>query len=190
MIKGIGATLLPFDTSLIPLVRTWINDEAVRRGTGTEGPVSDFEHERWYQNIMEDRSQRVFVIGMGEGAEAKPAGLIGLRGINWRARSAEFWIYIGDGSATGKGVAHEASRMLLSFAFRTIGLNRIYLYVDVTNERAIRLYKKLGLKQEGVCRQAAFAEGMFLDRILFAILAEEFKVAGVEQGEQKCSLAS
>jgi diamine N-acetyltransferase len=182
MIKGKGATLLPFDTSLAPLVRTWINDEAVRRGIGTEGPVSDFEHERWYRNAMEDRSQRIFIIGMGEGFEAKPVGLIGLRGINWRARSAEFWIYIGDSSASGKGIAYEASRMLLGFAFRTIGLNRVYLYVDITNERAIRLYKKLGLKQEGVCRQAAFAEGMFVDRILFAILAEEFNVAAVGQG--------
>ena len=111
--------MLPFDSSLLSTVRTWINDETVRRGTGTEGPVSDFEHERWYRGVMEDRSQRVFVIGMGEGAEAKPVGLIGLKGINWRARSAEFWIYIGDSSARGKGIAHESSRLLLRFAFGT-----------------------------------------------------------------------
>jgi len=175
MIKGGIATLLPFDASLLSISRTWINDEAVRRGTGTEGPVSDFEHEHWYRNIMEDRSQRIFVIGMGEGAAAKPVGLIGLRGINWRARSAEFWIYLGEGAARGSGVAQEASQLLLRFGFQTIGLNRVSLHVDVTNERAIQLYKRLGFTQEGVCRQAAFAEGNFVDRILFAILADEFK---------------
>ncbi len=138
-------------------------------------PVSDFEHERWYEASMADRSQRIFVVGLGAGAQAKPVGLTGLRGINSRVRSAEFWIYLGEDSARGKGIAHEASWLLLRFGFQMIGLNRIFLHVDVTNEQAIQLYKRLGLTQEGVCRQAAFAEGKFLDRILFAILADEFK---------------
>jgi RimJ/RimL family protein N-acetyltransferase len=103
-----------------------------------------------------------------------------VRGINWRARSAEFWIYIGDGSARGKGIADEASRLLLRFGFLTLGLNRIFLHVDTSNEPAIRLYKRLGFTQEGVCRQAAFADGKFVDRILFAILFDEFKDVPVE----------
>jgi RimJ/RimL family protein N-acetyltransferase len=180
MIKGTIATLLPFDASLLSISLTWINDEAVRCGTGTEGPVSDFEHGRWYEASMADRSQRIFVIGMGAGAQVKPVGLIGVRGINWRARSAEFWIYIGDGSARGKGIADEASRLLLRFGFLTLGLNRIFLHVDTSNEPAIRLYKRLGFTQEGVCRQAAFADGKFVDRILFAILFDEFKDVPVE----------
>jgi RimJ/RimL family protein N-acetyltransferase len=187
MIKGTIATLLPFDSALVPLVRGWINDEEVRRGTGTEGPVSDVEHERWYRSAMDDRSQRIFVMGMGAGADAKPVGLIGLRGINWRARSAEYWIYLGEDSAKGKGIAYEASRLLLSFAFRRLGLNRIFLHVDATNERAIGLYKKLGFAQEGICRSATFVDGKYLDRILFAILADEYNEVAVQQGDRNAT---
>jgi RimJ/RimL family protein N-acetyltransferase len=180
MIHGNVATLLPFDTAALSLVRAWINDETVRHGTGTEGPVSDFEHQRWYETAMADRSQRIFVIGMGKGSQATPVGLIGLRGLNWRSRNAEYWIYIGDGSARGKGVADEASRLLLRFAFDTLGLHRVFLQVDTVNERAIRLYQRLGFKQEGVMRQVAFLDGAFVDRILFSILVDEFKSVAVD----------
>ena len=174
MIQGKVATLLPFDTSTLSLVRAWINDEAIRHGTGTEGPVSDFEHQRWYEAAITDRSQRLFIIGMGKGSQATPVGLLGLRGVNWRSRNAEFWIYIGEGSARGKGVADEASRLLLRFAFDTLGLHRIFLQVDAINERAIRLYKRLGFRQEGVLKQASFVDGIFVDRIIYAMLADEF----------------
>ena len=65
-------------------------------------------------------------------------------------------------------------------------MNRVFLHVDATNERAIQLYKRLGLAQEGVCRQAAFSEGKFADRILFATLASEFDWSTVEEGKGKC----
>jgi RimJ/RimL family protein N-acetyltransferase len=180
MIQGKNATLLPFDASTLQLVRAWINDETVRRGTGTEGPVSDFEHQRWYEAAIADRSQRMFVIGMGSGSQATPVGLLGLRGVNWRSRDAEYWIYIGEGSARGKGVADEASRLLLRFAFHTLGLHRIFLQVDAINERAIRLYQRLGFREEGVLKQASFVDGRFVDRILYAMLADEFNGDVVE----------
>jgi RimJ/RimL family protein N-acetyltransferase len=100
--------------------------------------------------------------------------------LNWRSRNAEYWIYIGDGSARGKGVADEASRLLLRFAFDTLGLHRVFLQVDTVNERAIRLYQRLGFKQEGVMRQVAFLDGAFVDRILFSILVDEFKSVAVD----------
>jgi len=174
MIQGKVATLLPFDTSNLPLVRGWINDEAIRHGTGTEGPASDFEHQRWYEAVMTDPSQRMFIIGMGKGSQATPVGLLGLRGINWRSRNAEYWIYIGEDSAKGKGIASDASRLLLRFAFRTLGLHRIFLQVDVINERAIHLYQCLGFRQEGVLKQSSFVDGTFVDRFLYAMLAHEF----------------
>lgn len=173
MLNGKLGALLPFDECTLPVVRSWINDEELRRGTGTEGPVSDFEHRRWYQSLMEDRSQRVFLIGQHQNEGIKPVGAIGLRSINWRSRNAEFWIYLGERSARGKGMAEEATRLLLRFGFNTLGLHRIFLQVNVTNQAAIRLYRRVGFIEEGTLREGAFAEGIFVDRLLFSLLADE-----------------
>ena len=71
---------------------------------------------------MDDPSQRIFLIAQGKGNEAHAVGALGLRGINWRSRHAEYWIYLGDRLARGKGLADEASRLLLRFAFGTFGI--------------------------------------------------------------------
>jgi diamine N-acetyltransferase len=175
MFTGKLGALLPFDEAALPLVRVWINDEEVRQGTGTEGPVSDREHRRWYESVMDDPSQRIFLIAQGKGSEARPVGALGLRGINWRSRHAEYWIYLGDRLARGKGLADEASMLLLRFAFNTLGLHRIFLQVNVTNQSAISLYRRLGFVEEGVLRAAVFADGRFVDRLLLSMLAQEFR---------------
>lgn len=174
MFHGKLGALLPFDEAALPLVRAWINDEEVRRGTGTEGPVSDWEHRRWYESVMEDPGQRIFLIAQGRGNEANAVGAVGLRGINWRSRHAEYWIYLGDRLARGKGLAEEASRLLLRFAFGTLGLHRVFLQVNVTNHSAISLYRRLGFVEEGVMRAAVFADGRFVDRLLLSMLSHEF----------------
>src|SRR5208283_2210142 len=96
MILGKRAALLPFDEEHLPLTRRWVNQPDVRSGTGTEGPVSDYEHRRWYERLMEDPARRTFVISDGVGAGAMPVGLIGLSNLNLRYGRAEYWIYIGE----------------------------------------------------------------------------------------------
>jgi RimJ/RimL family protein N-acetyltransferase len=175
MFKGKLGALLPFYEAALPLVRAWINDEEVRRGTGTEGPVSDWEHRRWYESVMGDPAQRIFLIAQGQGNQFNAVGVVGLRGINWRSRHAEYWIYLGDRLARGQGLADEASRLLLRFAFGSLGLHRVFLQVSVTNQSAINLYRRLGFVEEGVLRAAVFADGHFVDRLLLSMLSHEFK---------------
>ena len=175
MFQGKRAALLSFDEAALPLVRAWINDEEVRQGTGTEGPVSDWEHRRWYASVMDDPTQRVFLIAERNGHETNAVGVVGLRGINWHSRHAEYWIYLGDRLARGKGLAEEASRLLLRFAFGTLGLHRVFLQVNVTNQPAINLYLRLGFVEEGLLRAAVFADGRFVDRLLLSMLSHEFR---------------
>jgi RimJ/RimL family protein N-acetyltransferase len=175
MFHGKLSALLPFDEAALSSVRAWVNDEEVRRGTGTEGPVSDWEHRRWYESIMDDPAQRIFLIAQGRGNEANAVGALGLRGINWRSRHAEYWIYLGDRLARGKGLAEEASRLLLRFAFDTLGLHRVFLQVNVNNQPAISLYRRLGFVEEGTLRAATFVDGRFVDRLLLSMLSHEFR---------------
>jgi len=175
MIIGQKVTLLPFDEKWVETVRGWVNQPDVRSGTGAEGPVSDFEHRRWYEQLMSDRGHRVFVIGQGHGMEAEPIGLIGLKHINERSRSAEYWIYVGSAAARRKGLAEEATWLILDFGFDTLNLHTIYLAVLETNTAALFLYKKLGFFHEGTTRDRLFRNGRFVSLLNYSMTEEEFR---------------
>jgi len=175
VIPGNKVTLLPFDERWLGLVQRWINQPEVRSGTGSEGPVSDYEHHRWYEQLMLDCGQRVFLIGQGQGEQSVPVGLIGLKGLESRSRSAEYWIYIGDLAVRRKGFADEATRIIVDYAFNVLNLHRVFLKVHETNRAAVALYQKLGFVLEGSLRDASFHEGQFVDVICYSVLEDEFR---------------
>ncbi len=175
MLIGTTATLLPFDEKYLAPVLKWVNQPDVRAGTGTEGPVSDYEHSRWYQRLMEDPHRRTYVIGDGVGESPTPVGLIGLNSLNLRCNSAEYWIYIGEANSRRRGLAREATRLILDYAFNTLALHRIYLYVMENNLPALSLYRNLGFTQEGVAREHVFWQGRYLDMFQFAMLESEYR---------------
>lgn len=63
----------------------------------------------------------------------------------------------------GKGVGTALMRAGVDFADRWLNLTRLELEVYVDNEPAIRLYERLGFEREGVLRQYAFRDGVYVD---------------------------
>ena len=175
MIIGNAVTLIAFDEKYLEIVHKWINHPEVRIGTGSEGPVSDFEHKRWFEQLILDRTQRVFIIAQGQKEETSPVGLVGLKHLNARSRSAEYWIYIGEPEARRKGIAQEATRLIMGFGFNTLNLHRIFLAVLATNVAALAMYRKLGLVHEGTARHHHFDGGEFVDTLYFSMLEKEFR---------------
>jgi RimJ/RimL family protein N-acetyltransferase len=175
MIIGNKTTLMPFDEKWTALVRKWVNQPDVRRGTGSEGPVSDVEHRNWYDHLICDRTQRVFLVGQGQGEDAQPVGLVGLKHIQQRSRSAEYWIYVGEPESRRKGLAEDATRLILDFAFNTLNIHIVYLSVVRTNTAAMGLYRKLGFVEEGIARDRVFSEGRFIDLVNFSMNEDEFR---------------
>ena len=74
-------------------------------------------------------------------------GNIYLTGID--SKLAEYHIFIGDKSYWGRGVATEASKQILEYAFETLKLSKVYLEVRTENKNAIHLYNKLGFVKVG-----------------------------------------
>ena len=184
MLIGKRTVLLPFDEKYCETVRKWINQPDVRAGTGTKGPVSDFEHSRWYRELMEDPARCAFIIGCHVTQETTQVGLIGLRNIDLRSRSAEYWIYIGDTSSRRQGLASDATFLILEFAFNSLGLHRIYLHVMENNLPAVSLYRKLGFIQEGVAREHIFARGDFINMLQFSLLENEFRALELDRRQE------
>lgn len=107
----------------------------------------------------------------------KCLGHVGLYKIDSIARSAEFGIMIGDTSAWGRGIGRQATAFALNHAFRRENLNRVALTVLASNERAIRLYRRMGFVEEGRFRQAQFKEGHYVDVVAMGLLISEFSDA-------------
>jgi RimJ/RimL family protein N-acetyltransferase len=97
--------------------------------------------------------------------------------ICWVSRSAEFAIMIGRKDYWSRGVGSLATRAMLSHAFRDRQLNRVWLNVLRSNERARRLYERVGFMKEGTLRSAAYKNGRYVDVDVMSILACEFQIS-------------
>ncbi len=103
-------------------------------------------------------------------------GFIELDGMDWAARSGWVGIGIGQRDYRGKGYGTEAMRLLLSYAFTWLNLNRVNLNVFAYNTRAIRSYEKCGFRYEGTEREVIFKEDKRWDLIDMGILREEWEL--------------
>ncbi len=75
----------------------------------------------------------------------------------------------------GRGLATEAVRMALGFAFGTLGLERVEADVDPRNEASCRLAERLGFQREGLLRNRWRVGGEFADSILYGLLRNEYR---------------
>jgi len=162
-------------TDLPDFVR-WLNDPEVRQGISLYLPISPEEEDRWFENMLERPiEEQPLVIEMREGEDWRLIGNCGLFQFNYRSRSAEFGIVIGDKTVWNQGYGTEATRLVLRHAFHTLNLYRVFLRVLANNPRARRAYEKAGFTLEGTLRQAEFMDGAYIDVHLMSVLRPEWK---------------
>ncbi|MBI2867399.1 MAG: GNAT family N-acetyltransferase [Chloroflexi bacterium] len=82
-------------------------------------------------------------------AEGRHIGNCMLYDIDHIRGQAELGIMIGDKSYWDKGWGAQALRLLLEYAFLTLGLRRVYLHTLEWNSRAQRAFEKVGFTATG-----------------------------------------
>ena len=107
----------------------------------SERPPTRREHEDWLAALALRSDRMEFVI---VDRQLGPVGTVGLSGIDFGKDEAEYGIMLGEPAARGLGVATLASIAILDHAFDSLGLSRVILRVFSDNERARRLYDRLG----------------------------------------------
>jgi len=148
----------------------WVNDPEVAGYTGTVFPISASEHQLWYQELLKDRTRRMFAVVTSDG---KHIGNIGLRNIDWVARNAEVMVYIGDAEFRGKGHGIEAIAALADFAFGRLNFHRLYARVFSYNERAMKSFEECGFQREGLLREHVFRDGRYHGVVILGLLQKE-----------------
>ena len=172
--KLVGDTiyLSPRNSEDVEIFTKWLNDFQVTDGTGRSGLMVTLNGEKAYLEKIHDNENYCFVIVTLENDEM--IGTIGLEKMNYRNRSAELGIFIGDETYRGKGIGKEAIYLILDYGFNYLNLNSIQLSVLSFNERAITCYKKCGFKEAGRLREDYYLNGKYYDKILMDILRSEF----------------
>jgi len=80
----------------------------------------------------------------------------------------------------GKGYGSEAIGWTLNWAFKFAGFHRVTLEANGFNDRAQRLYERLGFVKEGVQREAIWFDGRWYDLILYGMLDSDWnEIEGV-----------
>lgn len=89
----------------------------------------------------------------------------------------EVWIAIGLGERGywGKGYGTDAKRILSRHAFDDLNLRHLSSSVFDYNQRALRLYEKIGFIEEDCARQFLNRDGYGYDMIFMGILREEWE---------------
>ena len=102
-------------------------------------------------------------------------GIFQVRQIEPAWGTAEWGFAIGS-PFWGTGAFSDGAKLVLDFAFETIGVHRLEARAAVQNARGNAALRKLGAVQEGVLRRSFLRNGQYLDQALWAILDEDWQM--------------
>jgi len=153
------------------VVHTWrtSTDVAVNFPSGRN--ISLDEHQVWMEQVLKSSYQLYWIIC--DSSETQ-VGVIWLENISPVHRHAEFGFYLGVTDQRNTGIAAEAEFLLLTFAFDTLQMKKVYCESMVKNKRVLSQHKRFGFCEDGRLRSHIFKEGIFYDIVVMSILDTEF----------------
>ena len=160
----------PFD---VDLLYSFKNDsEIFSMLGGFHSGYSFSDISNWIKNHSVAQNEVLWIIA--DPHDNSCLGHVGLYNIDFRVRSAEFGLLIGNKKKWGMGLGTHVSSSVIQYGFYQLNLNRISLNVLKSNTRACKLYEKLGFILEGTLRSAQFKNGSFIDVCCYSILSSQY----------------
>ena len=136
----------------------WLNDPEVNQYLETRhSPQSRQTCVEFIQKTNQDPSSHLFGIFMKE--DGRHIGNAKLGFVNPHYGSAEYSLFIGDKSTWGKGFMSEVTRMIATYGFQTLGLERIESGCYEGNLASLRVLLKTGFTVEGFLRSSLVSNG-------------------------------
>ncbi|MBN1827126.1 MAG: GNAT family N-acetyltransferase [Candidatus Eisenbacteria bacterium] len=143
----------------------WLNDPEVTRWLLVDIPITRLQEERYFEENMVAREDRVqFAV---ETLGGEHIGFTGLFEINQRHRSCRSGIVIGPPSNWRKGYGLDAIRVRSRFAFEALGLRLLLTEAMAENEASVRALRKAGYRELGVLPKRYWRRGAFRDAVQF-----------------------
>lgn len=151
----------------------WLNDEEVCKYS--EHHVFPYTRNMAIEYISSLASQKdKLMLAIIDTNKQVHIGNVTLSAISHLHKSAEFSIMIGNKDFHNKGLAKEASFLMLNHGFNTMNLHRIWCGTMQNNLPMQKLALWLGMKEEGIVRDEVYKNGQYHNCIRFGTLKDEF----------------
>ncbi|MGB9867380.1 MAG: GNAT family N-acetyltransferase [Bacillota bacterium] len=147
--------LRPLEEADLEVVLKWDKDPEVHAWAGKKFESPE-ECRDWLRTRRRSPNSVAFAIVTHDG---RLIGDLELEQIDWKRRTAELRISIGDKTQWGKGLGSDAVLTALKVAAFQLRLKSVYLRVAVENHRAIRCYTKCGFRKRKMLRFRNGREG-------------------------------
>jgi diamine N-acetyltransferase len=160
-----------------PLMLEWMHDEDIQRSfqrnmmSATLQDAEDFCQSAAVPDELQGGENIHFAIA-DENDEY--LGTVSLKNVDVKNKTAEYAI-VTRKKAHRKGVAAQATKLVLQKAFEEYGLHRVYLNVLENNQVAIKLYEKSGFSYEGEFKQHILKDGKYMNLQWYGMLEETFR---------------
>ena len=126
-------------------LRDWGEFDDPRLSGYNYGSLNDLETNIWYRSITSPR-KKYFAVRLAK--DERLIGFLGLKNYNPITRRAKLGIVF-DPNFVSDGFGYEAMVMFLDYYFNDLKFREMLLEVNLFNERALKLYEKLGFKEYG-----------------------------------------
>jgi len=177
LLRGERVWLRPMEERDLPAYVAGVNDTEVGGFAGYRVPISLEQAAAWHaRHADQTRSGAAYFFTVCELGNDRFIGTVWFKEIDTLDGSTELGIFM-DRDHIGSGWGTDAHRAILSFGFRTLGLERVWLAVQASNARAIASYEKVGYRREGTLRRSFRVNGVLGDSVLMAILRDEWEPA-------------
>lgn len=170
--EGTKVYLRPYQESDNQLVLFGKNSSEVRETLFLFAPMTIDQVKTELTQWANSKEIMLFTICRQE--DDRPVGQTAFVRIDYVSRAAVFYIAIYDPEFWSEGYGGEATRLMVSYAFDVLNLNRIQLHVSSENEKGVKAYTKAGFSIEGTLRQAMYHNNRYVDFYVMGILRQEY----------------
>ena len=173
VIKGDKVTLRHVRLSDAERFVKWLTDPKVYQYLQAQNRHLTLKKEKeWIKKSLKEKTDKRFAI---ETLDKVHIGVVSLERVEVKHKRATLGIFIGEKSYWNKGLGTDAARTILKYGFEKMKLHKVELDVFGYNPRAIKVYRRLGFKKEGVKREHNYHRGKFWDVYHMSILDREWK---------------
>lgn len=162
--------VVKFDEVFIELRVNWINNPNINEELYIQSPITITETKNWFQRNV-DKSNRIDLVFI-DGLDV--VAMTGLTDINTNYGLCEFYIMVNP-NLQSKGYGFKSTVYTVNHAFLNYNINKVFLYSNANNEKANKLYEKVGFKLEGTLKEHRFKNGKFVDRNIFGLTKSDWE---------------
>ncbi len=171
----------------LEVVTPWFQDieDLARFDRTSRTPLNLMQTEEIWGDVFNASGSNCKCWFVVESDSGQILGLAGLEAISPINRDAVMAMFV-EKSARRLGLAIRATALVVDFAFRQLGLNRLTSYYRADNHISRDLVARLGCQVEGTMRQAWYADGQYYDMMVVGVLKHDWAARRSNLAKELC----